>query len=173
MDLLTVAAACGHLVHPAMTERVIQIESQGQPFAIHDNSTARQWTPSTLSEAVHVAHALIASGHNLDLGLMQINYRVWLQPTAFPLERAFDACTNVALGTTILSANYASALTRSTSSDDALMKALSQYNSGSDVRSLGYAHQVLWGTRVATSARIDRRHTTDLAQHAPVTFTGR
>ena len=30
MDLLNLALMCGHLVDPAMTLRVIQVESQGQ-----------------------------------------------------------------------------------------------------------------------------------------------
>ncbi len=37
MDLLTLALVCGPLVNPAMTLRVIEVESGGFPYAIHDN----------------------------------------------------------------------------------------------------------------------------------------
>ena len=38
MDLLTLALVCGPLVNPAMTLRVIAVESGGFPYSIHDNS---------------------------------------------------------------------------------------------------------------------------------------
>jgi type IV secretion system protein VirB1 len=94
---------------------------------------------------VRIASALIRAGHRVDLGLMQINYEVWLRPTGFSLEKAFDARTNVRLGTTILSANYAQLLHRSGPRTDALQRALSVYNSGSESRSSEYAQNVLTG----------------------------
>ena len=145
MDLLTLAVACGHLVHPATTLRVIDIESRGHLYAIHDNTSGAQYDPANLPQAAAIARSLISLGHNLDLGLMQINEEVWLRPTGFPLERALEGCTNIRLGTTILSANYAQALARSTDGTDALLRALSLYNSGSETRSLTYAVRVLTG----------------------------
>lgn len=145
MDLLSVALLCSPLVDPATTLRVIDVESAGHVYAIHDNTEGRTYDGANSAQAVSLASALIRAGHALDLGLMQINYEVWLKPTGYPLEQVFDACTNVRLGTTILSAHYARMLPRSVSRLDALQRALSVYNSGSESRSWEYAQSVLTG----------------------------
>jgi type IV secretion system protein VirB1 len=174
MDLLSLAVLCGRLVHPEMTLRVIAVESQGHAYAIHDNTTAQQYYPTTVQDAVLLSTHLIEAGHRLDLGLMQINYEVWLRPTEFPLERAFNPCTNITLGTTILSADYTQALTRSSASTDALSRSLSLYNSGSESRSLSYAQKVLSGQGTTPSRIAPRtRDSAEGARIAPVTFASR
>jgi type IV secretion system protein VirB1 len=176
MDLLSLAVLCGHLVHPEMTLRVIAVESQGHVYAIHDNTTGEHRTPETLQDAVRLSTQLMSAGHRLDVGLMQINVEAWLRPVQFPLERAFDPCTNIMLGTTILSADYTQALARSTGPNNALRRALSLYNSGSESHSLLYAQKVL-GEPLARSppylprsVQMDR--SAQRAQLAPVTFSG-
>jgi type IV secretion system protein VirB1 len=154
MDLLTLAVLCGPMVDPAMTLRVIAVESAGHAYAIHDNTDGRTYEAGSSRGAVTVATLLLRAGHRIDLGLMQINYDAWLKPTRFSLGQAFDPCTNIRLGTTILSANYARALPRSGTSREALYRALSQYNSGSDSASWDYAERVLTGR---TSISIFRR----------------
>jgi type IV secretion system protein VirB1 len=143
MDLLSLVLACSPLVDPATTLRVIAVESSGHPYAIHDNTDDTSYDAAGEAQAVRFATTLIRAGHRVDLGLMQINYDAWLRPTQFSLKSAFDPCTNIRLGTTILSANYARALRRSTTESAALWRALSAYNSGSESRSLSYAQQVL------------------------------
>jgi type IV secretion system protein VirB1 len=172
MDLLGLAALCGPLVHPEMTLRVIAVESQGHAYAVHDNTSAQQYYPETLQEAVSVSSALIAAGHRVDLGLMQINYQTWLKPTAFPIERALDPCTNITFGTTILSANYTQVLSRSSSLNDALMRSLSLYNSGSEWRSLSYAQAVLTGRAVSENPTRPESMSAQRARRAPVSFSG-
>ena len=173
MDLLSLAALCGRLVHPDMTLRVIAVESQGHAYAVHDNTTAQHYYPETLQQALRLSTHLIDSGHHLDLGLMQINYEAWLRPTAFPIERALDPCTNITLGTTILSADYTQALIRSTTLNEALLHSLSLYNSGSEWRSLSYAQVVLTG-RASSSASLPahRSGSAERARDAAVTFSG-
>jgi type IV secretion system protein VirB1 len=172
VDLLSLAALCGQLVDPAMTLRVIEVESRGHAYALHDNTTGEHYYPETLREARLLARHLIDSGHRLDLGLMQINYEVWLRPTAYPIERALDPCTNITLGTTILSADYTQALTRSATHDEALLRSLSLYNSGSEWRSLSYAHVVLNGHAPAAVPAPHRSGSSERALRAPVTFSG-
>ena len=103
-----------------MTLRVIAVESAGHPYAIHDNTNGKTYEAGTSHGAATVARILIRAGHRIDVGLMQINYEVWLRPTGFSIENAFNPCTNIRLGSTILSANYARALGRSATSNDAL-----------------------------------------------------
>jgi type IV secretion system protein VirB1 len=172
MDLLKLALLCGHLVHPAMTLRVIEVESQGQTFAIHDNTSDQSFVPHSLPEAVRLASMLIWAGHRVDLGLMQINYEVWLKPTQLILAQAFDPCTNIFMGSTILNADYGQALRWTTDRNEALWRALSRYNTGTDWRGWRYAQRVLSGH--ASSAQKDARKASTMqrAQHAPVGFSG-
>lgn len=157
MDLLTLVALCGPLVHPQTTLSVITVESSGQPFAIHDNTDNRTYDASTVLQGAAVAKRLIRAGHRIDVGLMQINYDAWLKPTGFAVEWALDPCTNVRLGTTILSANYAQALHTGNVRHDALNRALSLYNSGTETRSLIYANTVLQVAAMSHSPRANSR----------------
>ena len=172
MDLLSLAALCGQLVDPAITLRVIEVESRGHAYAVHDNTTGEHYYPENLQAARLLATQLIESGHSLDLGLMQINYGAWLRPTAYPIERALDPCTNITLGTTILSADYTQALMRSATPGEALLRSLSLYNSGSEWRSLSYAHVVLNGHAPTAVPPPQRSGSSERALRAPVTFSG-
>jgi len=115
---------------------------------------------------------LIWAGHRVDLGLMQINYEVWLKPTQLILAQAFDPCTNIFMGSTILNADYGQALRWTTDRNEALWRALSRYNTGTDWRGWRYAQRVLSGH--ASSAQKDARKASTMqrAQHAPVGFSG-
>jgi type IV secretion system protein VirB1 len=148
MDLLTLALVCGPMVAPSTTLRVIEVESAGQSYAIHDNTDDRSYAPARAAEAERLAAVLIRAGHRIDIGLMQINYEVWLKPTGIRLDQAFNPCINIGLGTTILSAAYARELGRLQSPAEALKRALSAYNSGDDQRALAYAQQVLKAHRL-------------------------
>jgi type IV secretion system protein VirB1 len=153
MDLLTLAVLCGPLVDPATTLRVIAVESAGHAYAVHDNTNGRTYEAASSRGAVNVSNILLRAGHRLDLGLMQISYDAWLKPTRFSLDQAFDPCTNIRLGTTILSANFTRALAHSGTPREALYRALSQYNSGSDSASWDYAQRVLMGRTSITILR--------------------
>ena len=63
MDLLTLAVLCGPLVDPAMTLRVITVESAGHPYAIHDNSTGDTFDSATAAAAESIANSLLKAGH--------------------------------------------------------------------------------------------------------------
>jgi type IV secretion system protein VirB1 len=154
MDLLTLAVLCGPLVDPSITLRVIAVESAGHTYAIHDNSNGKTYEAASSRGAATVATILLRAGHRIDVGLMQINYDAWLKPARWSIEQAVDPCTNIRLGTTILSANYAHALGQSHTSREALYRALSQYNSGSESAAWDYAERVLTGR---TSMSMDRR----------------
>ena len=55
MDLLTLAILCGPWVAPATTLSVIQVESGGHLYAVHDNTAQRSFNPATLPEAQALA----------------------------------------------------------------------------------------------------------------------
>ncbi len=172
MDLLALAVTCGYLTDPAMTFRVIEVESHGQVTAIHDNTAHSTQVPHSLPEAVRLASDLIRQGHRIDVGLMQINVDVWLKRSEFPIEEAFDPCTNIRIGSTILQGDYARALNAYKTPKLALWHALSAYNSGSDWRGLGYAERVLMGRETSKDSGVQKVVTRARAQHSSVIFSG-
>jgi soluble lytic murein transglycosylase-like protein len=102
---------------------------------------------------------LLAAGHNVDLGLMQIN-SVHLGENGLRLANVFDPCTNVTIGAAILQGAYHVAVRRFGPGQEALMHALSAYNTGSLFAGIRYAE----GVRARALATL----TTSFASAAPV-----
>jgi type IV secretion system protein VirB1 len=113
---------------------VAKVESGFDTLAIHDNTTSE--TPKVLNgnDAVRLASGLIARGHSVDVGLMQINSNNlrWL---GLSVTDAFDACKSVAAGASVLRNGY----------QQALRVAFSRYNTGDAERGFanGYVRRVL------------------------------
>ena len=164
--LLSLAADCGRDVHPVTTAAIIQVESQGNPLAIADNTRRTSYTPHTPAQAVRLASQLHQLGHSLDIGMMQINTR-WLRPKHLSLEKLFDPCFNIAVGTGILAAAYRHALVQSDDQASALTRALSTYNTGSPTAGRAYVTRVVAAVRHTTPRDVVMR-----APRAALSFTG-
>ena len=99
----TLAATCAPQVAPGTLAAIAETESGRDPFAIGDNTAHRSYHPAAKPEAVTLAAQLAAEGHDLDLGLMQINRRNfgWLGLAA---GDAFEPCRSLAAGAAVLTA---------------------------------------------------------------------
>lgn len=144
---LEMMAACAPNVAPATLERIINVESAGQPLAVNANvkwvtvqdqqgkSERRKVafkTPieiKTVQDAVTVAYMAIEAGHSVDLSYMQVNSRN-LNALGYSVEDMFDPCKNLAAGARVLTAFYAAALPKYRTEQAALRAALSAYNTG-------------------------------------------
>jgi type IV secretion system protein VirB1 len=117
---------------PANVAAVARQESGFHPYAIRDETTDRSHYPATREDAEALAARLTAQGHLLGVGLMQLT-----PPANFGLSiaEAFDPCRNMKAGAELLAANY-------NLEWQALMRALSRYNSGSPTRAEAYAKRV-------------------------------
>ena len=119
---LALALQCAPAIDPHMIVAIGQHESGLDPLTIHDNTTGQ----SLHGEGVIVAAAqLIAAGHSVDLGLMQINSHN-LDLLRLPLRDAFAAC-------------------RSIEAAARLLALFSRYNTGSPTMGInnGYAPRVM------------------------------
>jgi type IV secretion system protein VirB1 len=116
----TLALACAPQVAPTTLAAIARTESGLDPLAVGDNTAHRSYHPGTQSEAVALAAQLAAAGHDLDLGLMQINHRNfgWLGLGA---DDAFEPCRSLAAGAAVLTA-------------------LSRYNTGKSSSPAGMAY---------------------------------
>ena len=119
---LALALQCAPTIDPYVIVAIGQHESGLDPLTIHDNTTGQ----SLHGEGAMVAAArLVAAGHSVDLGLMQINSHN-LGLLGLPLRDAFSAC-------------------RSVEAAARLLALFSKYNTGSSTKGIinGYAPRVV------------------------------
>ena len=121
--------ACAPQVHPDTITAIVRVESGGNPLAIHDNTTRRSVQPLNVAGAVRSLEALLAKGHSVDVGLMQVNSRNFARTGLTP-ETAFDACANVRAGGLILTQAWYQSTGHHYSGRVALWHAVQVYNSG-------------------------------------------
>lgn len=97
-SLMQVAQKCSGL-SPSIVKSIIQVESRWNPYALNVNGV-KGFQPETLAQALYILYHFNRA--NSDIGLMQINYRVWGPVTGLTPMEFFDPATNVCLGSLIL-----------------------------------------------------------------------
>ncbi|UZO95032.1 Attachment mediating protein VirB1 (plasmid) [Roseomonas mucosa] len=137
-----IAAACGSSVHVDTLAAIARTESQFNTLAIGDNTTGRSYAPTSPEQAIATATTLLAQGHSIDMGLMQVN-SANLRGLRMSVADAFDACKSVAGGARVLVEGYR-APGAGQDTQPALLRALSHYNTGSQQRGFtnGYVRRV-------------------------------
>jgi type IV secretion system protein VirB1 len=148
LTLTTSRQSCAAGVAPRTMAAVVSVESGGWPLTIHDNSANRSYRFDDRPNAEATARKLLAAGHNIDLGLAQINSSN-LAGLGLTPAQVLDPCTNLRAGASILERAYVSAARRFGAGQAALRFALSAYNSGSLFAAPQYAR------RVAQAAGLD------------------
>jgi type IV secretion system protein VirB1 len=123
---LALANRCAPEVAPGTLAAVAGAESGFNTLAIHDNTTRQTMTALDAPGAVATASALIAAGHSVDLGLMQID-SANLSRLGLTVATAFDACASVRAAGKVLSGDYQP---DGAGSQAALLAAISRYNTG-------------------------------------------
>ena len=134
---------CSVYASPVTMEKIVYIESHGNPFVINDDSVHKSYSFSNKSEAMNAAKYLINQGHNIDLGLAQINI-INIRRFGINLRDVFNPCYNVFIGSYILLQGYDIALSRFGNPQVALFRSLEYYNSGRFFGDKNYAEKV-WG----------------------------
>lgn len=154
-DLPVMIQQCAPGVGQTTMHAIIRTESGGHPWAIGDNTAALARQPATKEEAVATAKTLIAQGHSVDLGLGQINSKN-LAGLGLTVDQVFDPCTNLAASATILTGAYQRAVKQHGQGQQALLAALSAYNTGSLVNGFGngYVQKVVANSGVQVSFKI-------------------
>lgn len=135
---------CATGVAPSTMAAIIKVESAGNPWAIGDNTARGRVTPTprNAQEAAAKALELLKLGHSLDLGLAQINSNN-LRAYGVSVKDVFEPCTNIKVGSKILSSFYAKSVQKYGPGDVSLFHALSAYNTGSFYRGPSYVMRIL------------------------------
>lgn len=142
MALAALLTACAPRVGTRTLAAIISVESGGNAYAIHDNTSGRSYFPRSPDRATDLAVSLVASGHSVDLGLSQIN-SMNLPGMALSVADMFDPCTNVRTSARILTGAYRRAAARFGPGQVALRHALGAYNTGSIYAGRSYISLVL------------------------------
>jgi type IV secretion system protein VirB1 len=150
MALIDFYATCGPWVHPDTLRAVAVVESAANPWAIGTPHGA--FVPRTRSEAKRILARALRTESSVDIGLLQINSQ-WLPRLHIAPDQLLDPCTNVRVGAAILAANFVAASRPGRSHLQALVAALSSYNSGSETAAVRYAEKVFSVCLVSHSSR--------------------
>ncbi len=103
--VVRLAASCAPSVAPGTLASIAGTESGFNTLAIHDDTTGLDLPSASRQSAVVAARALIASGHSVDLGLMQIN-SANLARLGLTVRTAFDACASLGAAGRLLVTDY-------------------------------------------------------------------
>lgn len=144
-DFESLVRRCAPGVAPNTMLAIMHTESSFNPMALHVNgNTLLQHAPRSLTEAIQWSTWLVQHGNSVDMGLMQINSRN-LARLKMSVADAFDPCRNVHAAGIILSEQYQLAAHFRDSSAQALLAAISAYNTGNfrDGLRNGYVSKVL------------------------------
>jgi type IV secretion system protein VirB1 len=145
--LIALSGQCASTVAPGTTLSFAHAESGLDPLAIHDNADGRSYRPASKAEAVAIASRLIAAGHSIDAGFMQVNSRNfgWL---GLSVSNAFELCPSIAAGARILHGGFDPCMDAGGEPQACLKVAASRYNTGSPTR--GFANGYVM--RIAATA---------------------
>ncbi|AND70698.1 hypothetical protein ATSB10_32440 [Dyella thiooxydans] len=101
---------CPNLAVPAeVMQHIAQVESGNNPFAIGVVGGRLQHQPRNLAEATATARMLESRGYNYSLGIAQVNRANLGRFGLDTYARAFDRCSNLEAGASILADCYARA----------------------------------------------------------------
>jgi len=134
-SFVQLAAQCAPTVHVDTLAAVARAESRFETNAINDNSARRRYSPADRAAASAIAVRLIALGHSVDLGLMQVN-SANLRGLGLSVADAFDPCRSIAAGARVLRDGYR-APGAGVDAQPALLRAISRYNTGDVQRGFG------------------------------------
>lgn len=129
LDFVALTQQCAPTVDPQTMAAIIKVESNNNPYAIGVVGGRLVRQPINHAEAVATAKQLAAEGWNFSIGLTQLN-RVHLSNNKLTYDQAFDACTNLHVGSKILEQCYRQALQQGSEPQMALQRAFSCYYSG-------------------------------------------
>lgn len=106
------------------------VESRNHPWSIFDNTTRQSYRLNSRAEAEAKAAELIKYGHNVDLGLMQLNCRYQCNRPGVGLANIFDPAINVATAKIVFLEFWEQARRISTEFNARVMAAVGAYNNG-------------------------------------------
>ena len=127
LDLLQ---QCAPNVAPITMIAIIKTESKYNPWAIGLNKGKKlRYQPHSLEQAEAWVTYLEKNGYDFDIGLGQVNIRN-VHKYGYNATQLLTPCLNLKVASDILQKNYKKAFYKTNHPRDALMMAISAYNTG-------------------------------------------
>lgn len=131
---------------------IIKTESNGNPLAINLNRGYKlQYQAKDYKQAAAWVKYLEKHNYNFDVGIAQINIKN-VHKFGFKASDVLEPCLNIKIAAKILQANYSDAVKVSYSPQEALLKAISAYNTGNYRHGFtnGYVQKVVYNAKGST-----------------------
>jgi type IV secretion system protein VirB1 len=156
IDFMQLSLVCAPAVHPETMRRLVRVESTFNPFAIGIVGRTLTRQPRQMEEALDVIASLERQGANYSVGLTQVN-RKNFQAYGLDARAALTPCTNLRVGSQILTECFERARPRFESKQHALRAAFSCYESGNFRTGMrdGYVAKVVRREQPQTPAFFD------------------
>jgi type IV secretion system protein VirB1 len=132
---------CGPAVSPNTLAAIMHVESSRHSWAINDNTTGKAYFPGSEPQALSLADGLLAQGHKLAIGSMQIHSQ-WLGKLGLTPAALLDPCINVHVASLILRDNDRVCALKGYQGKERLDCALTAYSSGRFQPDSAYARKV-------------------------------
>lgn len=146
IDLPQYIHQCTPQVAETTMMAIIKTESKGNPLAIGLNKGYRlMYQPRDYKQAVAWVNYLEEHNYNFDIGIVQINIKN-AHKFGYRAAELLEPCLNLKIGAQILQKNYTRALSGSSNQQEALLKAISAYNTGNYRNGFynGYVQKVVY-----------------------------
>lgn len=145
-DFKHLSETCAPNVAVETMAAIVEQESGFNPYAIGVNGEYRlEKQPQSKDEALKTVYWLRRKNKtNLDIGLSQINTKN-IEKYNLTIEETFDPCINIKTGAKILTDNYQRAINYGMEGQEALLAAISEYNTGDWEKGFenGYVQRVI------------------------------
>lgn len=165
MLLTTLAQQCAPQVAPSTLVAIVQVESDGNPLAMWNNSTRNMVLLGNPQQAIAYLRQAMAAGQRVDVGLAQVDTENFASYGLNPSD-AFNACTNLRAGAEILAADYRQATATYGPGQTALYHAFEAYNSGHLHGDARYANRILTAAgipvTVGAASRLSWHHRSNM-----------
>lgn len=106
------------------------VESNSHPWSIFDNTAQRSYRLTSRDEAETTAKKLLSYGHNLDLGLMQLNWKYQGRRPGVNIDNIFEPQTNIGIAKQVFLEFWEQARKVSTDFNARIQAAVGAYNNG-------------------------------------------
>lgn len=150
IDIMDYAKRCSPTVAPSTMIAIIKTESNYNPLAININNKGQRlrYQARSTEQAIMWVNYLENHNYNFDVGLGQVNIKN-IKRYGYHARDLLEPCLNLKISGHILTQNYNAAKNKSSSSGDALLKAISAYNTGNyrSGFSNGYVKKVVYNAK--------------------------
>lgn len=124
-------------------DAIKNVESRGHPWSIYNNTISKSYKLNSRAEAETKAKELLALGHNLDVGIMQLNWKYQGRRPGVTLANVFDPPVNEGIARQVFLEFWQQAQAVASDFNSRIMAAVGAYNNGRvRLPNLGYVKKV-------------------------------